>query len=457
MKTIRLLVSALVLLTCNIHAHADDGVISDLPGFETDGGSAPSQPNQPQTPVDPPVPAAVSPGSVTVPAVSRKAGGTSYLVKLDSPRSLKRLEVRIISGQVKIYEAYLITTQGRQISVRYFNNTDVLNEGSRYGSESLNQNDRVVSMIFMMEAFGGSSSINIAAIAENGLPYLTLDGVTPPNMPAPPASTPPPPVSVGGKEGTRVIDTSGRRGNVLRVLSNSKAIIEFDDYAGEYARNISELGIAVRCVKDICKGSRALDANGSWGEVQEIFNNGVAVLEFDQYSGYYVRKVNDLGLGVKCIKGFCVNNRVIDGNESWGEILEVFTNGMVRIEFDNYSGEYLRNISNLGLSVRCLQDVCVKSRAIDANGSYGDILEVYSNGKVRMEFDAYSGEYIRATRNIGLGLRCVNGLCAKDRIVDSNNTAGEIVEIFSNGMTVVEYDQYSGTYVRQVGTLRKRK
>ncbi len=164
---------------------------------------------------------------------------------------------------------------------------------------------------------------------------------------------------------------------------------------------------ALACPVDrICVGNRIIDGSDDVGSVVEVFSNGQAKVSLDAYSGYYFRSVKNLGKGIDCLDGICMKDRAMDGSEHVGTVVEVFSNGKAKLSLDAYSGYYVRRVANLGKGFRCIEDVCVDTRIIDSSNNVGTIVELFDNGKAKVSLDAYSGYYVRSLEEMGIELKC---------------------------------------------------
>jgi len=132
----------------------------------------------------------------------------------------------------------------------------------------------------------------------------------------------------------------------------------------------------------------------------------------------------------------CNGDRIIDSSNNIGEVIEVFSNGKAKVLFD---GSF-RNTNNLGKGYRCIESVCSGDRIIDSSNNIGEVIEVFSNGKAKVLFDGSFSYSFRNTNNLGKGYRCIESVCSGDRIMDTSNNVGKIVEVFDNGKTKVLFD-----------------
>ena len=149
----------------------------------------------------------------------------------------------------------------------------------------------------------------------------------------------------------------------------------------------------------------------------------------------------------------CPGSRVLSPNETTGTVLEVFSNGMVTVKFDAFAGTHTRSEDSLSKAKRCVSGICVSHRILSSNDTPGEIREVFTNGKATMTFEGYSGLYVRHVSTLGLSTNCLATACTGDRVISSNGTPGTILEIFDSGRAKIRFDGYSGTYLRGLSDL----
>jgi hypothetical protein len=58
-------------------------------------------------------------------------------------------------------------------------------------------------------------------------------------------------------------------------------------------------------------------------------------------------------LGYRCSGNLCVNDRVLTQSGWTGYAQEIFNNGKVVVDRDNYSADYALSISSLGYELNC--------------------------------------------------------------------------------------------------------
>jgi|GEM_PF-2291770 len=247
----------------------------------------------------------------------------------------------------------------------------------------------------------------------------------------------------------RIIDESNITGVVEAVYSNGKAKVRLDGYSNTYIRDTNSIAKGVSCLGQLCAQTRVIEESNITGNVVEVFTNGKVKVELDGYSNTYIRQARSLGLAVRCLRHLCVNQRIIEESNISGNVLEIYSNGKVKVQLDGYSNTYIRQADRLGKGRACFRNLCVGDRIIEESNITGTVVEIYNNHDVKVKLDGYSNTYIRSFSSLGRGYRCIDEACVGDDIIDSSNTTGKIVALFSNGKVQVQLDGYSNTYIRQ--------
>lgn len=141
----------------------------------------------------------------------------------------------------------------------------------------------------------------------------------------------------------------------------------------------------------ICPGDKVVDNNGNVGVASGInpFQNQVSIDFGDSYDTIKNIKYTALGLG--CLEGYCVGDFAVDNNGNRGRIDAV--NPYNRTVALNYGGRYdeIKNIKSVALGIGCMMGYCVGDRVIDNNGNRGIIEAINSyTGQAAI---SYGGPY----------------------------------------------------------------
>ena len=147
------------------------------------------------------------------------------------------------------------------------------------------------------------------------------------------------------------VNFGAKVGTALEVFSNGKVRIDMDDSMTNAYKNVSELGRGVNCFSHICKNDR-VTFNSRAGKVLEVFDNGTARIDMDDSMTNAYKDVSEIGKGFRCVEEICQGDRV-EFSGRVGKALEVFDNGIVRIDMDDSMTNAYRSMFDLGYETRC--------------------------------------------------------------------------------------------------------
>jgi cell shape-determining protein MreC len=85
------------------------------------------------------------------------------------------------------------------------------------------------------------------------------------------------------------------------------------------------------------------------------------------------------------------------------------------------------------LFAHATSNVTAGDYVIDDGGLYGDVTQVYANGKVKILLENTVIYVIRDTADLGKSCGCVEGICKGSQVVDNDNRTGEVINVFDNG------------------------
>ncbi|CAE81170.1 beta-sandwich domain-containing protein [Bdellovibrio bacteriovorus] len=472
---------ALLSLTHNA-ARAD--IIVDLPfpgEFEGDVVTAPATPPAPPaedttqtqpttTPAAPTAPVQTEyKGELTITSMSRKSGGATYKIKLQRSTILNRLEMVIEAHKLKIHSASLITESGQEVSVREFKDSRVLSTWESLTSENLNLSDRVVSIELVAESYGGAANVRLRAIGATEVPRLTLQQVIEPvaATPAtPPAPTNPAPVqalpSVPNSrpeaiaKGTKIVYSGSYVGTITQVLGGGKVRATLDGYSGTHDLDIRDIGTQTACLDGLCGGYNILYSDSYSGVIKEVFSNRKARVVLDGYSGLHIVSLSEIAKSVDCHQNFCINRQAIYSNSYDATIKKLFTNGKAQVTLAGYSGMHIVSLSELASSIQCSRELCVGDSVMYNNTTKAKLLKVYSNGKVQVTIEGYSGTHMISISEISRPTRCLEGVCAGDSLMYDRTMEAKVIEVYNNRQALVTIEGYNGTHTVAISSLSKK-
>lgn len=248
-------------------------------------------------------------------------------------------------------------------------------------------------------------------------------------------------------------------GTVRSIYSNGYARIAFDGYSQESTLDVTKVSRAVQSSSGISIGDRVgfTNSDGSYiGTVKQIYQNDLAFVLFDGYSSTSAIKAKNLSKQQNCSdNGICVGSRAIFKiNDTYypGVVKNAFSNGQVAIVADGYSGPNYVDSKSMGRSVNHLGNLNVGDRmeARVGDSEYlGIVRELFSNNVVKIQFDGYTGyNYLQASE-VGKQVNCENtsNICTGARVVwrpNGQTYTGTVRSVYLNGKIVVQFDGYTG-------------
>jgi len=204
----------------------------------------------------------------------------------------------------------------------------------------------------------------------------------------------------------RVVFDHNFSGTVVEVFNNGTVKINSDSHNSYQIRNIRDIGVARRCVEHLCANSRANFDNSFSGLITEVYDNGIVKINSDSHSSYQYRRIQDIGAENRCLANVCKNDRVnFDYNFS-GKVEEVYDNGMVKINSDSHSSYQYRQIQDVGVARRCISQLCVHDGVSFDYSFSGRVVEIYDNGMVKINSDSHNSYQYRRIQDLGAEVRC---------------------------------------------------
>ena len=174
----------------------------------------------------------------------------------------------------------------------------------------------------------------------------------------------------------------------------------------------------------ICEGDTVRIKNDSnedrVGTAREVFSDGMIRVDYVHSGSSYTlfREARFVDPAVPCVGGICQNAQVHlynDSNEHRsGAVTYVFADGTVYVTYQHEGSSYSlsRNVTQVGYSVTCSSDICKGDRVHFLNDSNerrsGDVLDVYSDGYVKVQYNYGWSTYILYRRLENVSRRLFN-------------------------------------------------
>ena len=153
--------------------------------------------------------------------------------------------------------------------------------------------------------------------------------------------------------GDKVVDQSGNIGRASGVNRFKNTISINYGGSADGIENMRTVFLGVGCIDGICVGDKVIDESGNRGRVDAVnpYNSMVAISYGGSADG--LERVNTLALGMGCVLGYCVGDEVTDESGNRGVIDGV--NRYNQTAAVNYGGSAsgISRIRDLSSSVYC--------------------------------------------------------------------------------------------------------
>ncbi len=266
------------------------------------------------------------------------------------------------------------------------------------------------------------------------------------------------------EEKIRVYHDTNKSGHVVEMFADGTQIIDFDLYSNHHFVNTANLSIAIEQGNSpfgkVKRDDRVHHYFYNTGYIKEIFSNGIAKVNFDRYSNFNWVELSRLAKSINQYEtrmGMLKNgDRVHHKDYHAGKIKEIFTNGIVKVDFDNYSNDLFANAENIAVAIKQKETELgvLKSGERVHHQSYrtGVIKEIFTNGIVKVDFDNYSQLFWISDSNLAPK---VKNYKVKDqnfqegsKIFHHSYKSGTVKEIFASGILKVDFkSQNNNTYI----------
>lgn len=158
------------------------------------------------------------------------------------------------------------------------------------------------------------------------------------------------------KAGDRIINAKNETGTILDIFENGTARISYDGWTPFFRAELRQLTLATasKCFKNICRNDRVMDSKNQIGRVLETFQNGQVRVMLDFEARMITSKAQDLNRSVKCLGEVCVGSKFTDRKEFPGQLLEIFENGKAQVHYTGWDYAYIRTLRELGIELTCV-------------------------------------------------------------------------------------------------------
>ncbi len=151
----------------------------------------------------------------------------------------------------------------------------------------------------------------------------------------------------------------------------------------------------------------------------------------------------------------CRGDSVIDNDNDMGVVLEVFNNGKVKIDYHKLRKHYIKSINNVSKEIRCYGQVCRGDQVVDNDNDAGTVLRVYENGRAYIDYFHLNKHYVRTIRQLSKSSnnQCYGRLCKGSIVIDNENDIGTILQVYDNGKILIDYIHLRKHYYKTANQL----
>lgn len=246
-------------------------------------------------------------------------------------------------------------------------------------------------------------------------------------------------LSVRFLRGAEVIDESYQTGEIVRILGPNEALIEYDRYNGTVSRPISGLGLRVNAFLSFRRGTEILDENRNRGEIRQLYSNGVALIDYDNYGDGHIRLSKRIGYEVRQLGNVRKGQSAIDSAGNTGEVERLYSNGFIVFDRDGTSADYVIPVTDLLAEVRELRGFRPGARVIYGT-TMGRVRRVFAGGQVFVDFDSYYSDGIVRIEQLALEVSTVQGFARGNRVLFRGSYRARIEKLYSDGRAFVSFD-----------------
>lgn len=265
-----------------------------------------------------------------------------------------------------------------------------------------------------------------------------------------------PALNIVMNKGYSVIDENYRTGKVTGLLGRDEVLVEYDESRyGERVQKIATLGVEVRSFYTFKDGTEVITENNRTGRLKEVYSNGIARVDYDQFSEGYTVLTKKTGYAVSKVDSFYKGLKVmLISSGSEGKVKYVYSNKKALIDIDNRRGHVIKDISELTFEVRGLDNLRKGSRIL-FNSATGKIKKLFSSGQVQIKLDrSRHPERVVESSQISYEVSSISGFSKGHKILYRNRFVGKIEYVFSNNKAIVDIKGERGSKLVDLSDLR---
>lgn len=263
------------------------------------------------------------------------------------------------------------------------------------------------------------------------------------------------PIRANFTKGTEVIDENNRRAVVIGQMNSLEVVIQYEGSSMTAIKLTTQLGARVSAFLAFKREVEIIDENNNFGEIREVYSNGVALIDYDDYSDQYVRLSERVGYAVRSLGGFTKGQSIIDRFNNTGHVQRLYSNGVIVFDKDGTRRSNLLTISEISAEVSNLQGYR-RGASVIHRGLMAQVRSVFASGQVLIDYEArgYSDGVV-LVHELGLEVSTYLGIARGDTVVYGELLA-KVLHVFNDGTALIDYrDRGYSDSVVAVAQLRK--
>ncbi len=159
----------------------------------------------------------------------------------------------------------------------------------------------------------------------------------------------------------------------------------------------------------VCPGDRVVTHDNIVGTVRAVNPfQGTIAIQSSSSGNIYTRPKTTLALGEGCLEMYCVGDRVVNNKNIIGTVIAVNPyRGTIAFQSSSSGYVYTEDLSGFALGLGCLKGVCIQDKVISADNIVGKILAVNSfDGNVAFISLSSGNVYTRPVETFSLTTYC---------------------------------------------------
>ncbi|MFZ4402905.1 MAG: hypothetical protein ACOYOK_02275 [Pseudobdellovibrionaceae bacterium] len=144
--------------------------------------------------------------------------------------------------------------------------------------------------------------------------------------------------------------------------------------------------------REIVKGKKVISKSGVIGEVVNVYSNGDVRVRFDGIGTIFIDP-KELSLEVYKMRGAYSGKTVISKSGIKGTVLSVYSRGVAFVKWEGI-GTQLVNVTEFSIEVTCLENICSGSKVLSKARINGTVLSIYSSGVAFIKWEGIGTQLV---------------------------------------------------------------